>query len=197
MTETRLTLAVLVLQLASRTAVAHAATVNGRVVLGGTVAGAVVYFEGDDEAPSPATAPHAVMDQRNLLFLPAVLPIVRGTVVQFRNSDDVPHNVFSPSRNAGAFDLGRYSRGEARTVTFTEPGEVLVLCNIHMEMEATILVLRDPYFSTIDENGAYRVRDVPAGRYRVRVWRRRWLPATRVVDVPDAETVTVDVQPTP
>jgi len=197
MTESRLTLAVLLSQLAIAPAVVHAATVSGRVMLGGTVAGAVVYLEGEQEAPPPATPPHAVMDQRNLLFQPAVLPIVRGTVVQFRNSDDVPHNVFSPSRNMGAFDLGRYSRGEARTVTFTEPGEVLVLCNIHMEMEATILVLRDPYFSTADENGGYRVRDVPAGRYRVKVWRRRWLPETRVVDVPEAEAFTLDVQPTP
>jgi len=196
MTESRLALVVLVSQLAIAPTVAHAATVTGRVVLGGTVAGAVVYLEGEQEAPPAASPPHAVMDQRNLLFQPAVLAIVRGTVVQFRNSDDVPHNVFSPSR-PGAFDLGRYSRGDARTVTFTDPGEVLVLCNIHMEMEATILVLRDPYFSTADENGGYRVRDVPAGRYRVKIWRRRWLPETRIVDVPDAEAITLDVQPTP
>ena len=193
MAEARVAVAVLIGQLVVGAAVTRAATVSGRVALSGTVAGAVVYLEGERETAPAATPPHAMMDQRNLLFVPAVLPVVRGTVVQFRNSDDVAHNVFSPARNADAFDLGRYSRGEARTVTFTEPGEVLVLCNIHMEMEATILVLRDPYFSTVGEDGSYRVGDVPAGRYRMKVWRRRWLPDTRVVDVPDADAVGIDL----
>jgi hypothetical protein len=133
------------------------------------------------------------MDQRNLAFVPGVLPVVRGTVIEFTNSDDVQHNVFSPSAIAGKFDLGTYGPGATRTVTLDTPGDVRVLCNIHMEMEAHILVLDTPYFSTVPADGRYRIADVPAGTYTVRVWQGRWLSTAQTVDLPAAGTLTVDI----
>lgn len=170
-----------------------AATVEGTITIGGRAApGAVVYLEGAQEAPARPAA-RVVMDQRNLAFAPTVLPIVRGTVVEFTNSDDVQHNVFSPSDGAKKFDLGSYSRGEARRVTFDQLGEIVVLCNIHMEMESRILVLRDPYFAVTRETGAYAIADVPAGTYTLKVWRQRWRPGTRTVEVPESGTLAIDV----
>jgi plastocyanin len=167
---------------------AVAAPIEGTVVVDGAPgAGAIVYLEGSKEAPPPAQPSRVVMDQRNLAFVPRVLPVVRGTVVEFRNSDDVPHNVFSPSTAAHGLDLGTYGHGATRTVTMREPGDLLVLCNIHMEMEARILVLRDPYFATVGADGRYRIAEVPAGTYTVKLWRDGWRPDTRTVDI--AETV--------
>ena len=168
------------------------APVEGTVTIDGAPgAGAVVYLEGSREAPRPAEPPSVVIDQRNLNFAPRVLPIVRGTVVRFHNSDDVLHNVFSPSATVGKFNLGTYGHGEERAVTMNEPGEVLVLCNIHMEMEARVLVLRDPYFATVGADGRYRIADVPPGSYRVRVWRERWRGDERSVEITEpAESTT-------
>ena len=175
---------------------AQAATVTGTIRLRGAAArDAVVYLERmDGPAPHPAP-PRVVMDQKNLAFGPRVLPVVAGTTVEFTNSDDIQHNVFSPSRAAGAFDLGTYSRGETRTVTMPEPGEVLVLSNIHMEMEGHIIVVRDPFFAVTDADGRYRIADVPPGRYAVKVWRGKWLPLERTLEVTDAAAATLDVSP--
>jgi len=175
---------------------AEAATVTGTIRLHGTAADTLVYLERTD-GPAPHSAPPArvVMDQKNLAFAPRVLPIVAGTTVEFTNSDDIQHNVFSPSRVAGAFNLGTYSRGETRSVTMAEPGEVLVLCNIHMEMEGHIVVVRDPYFALTDAAGRYRIQDVPAGRYTVKLWRSSWLPLQRPLDVSGDGDVTFDVEP--
>ncbi len=171
----------------------RATTVAGTVSLDGApAADAVVYLEGAGENPPP-TPGRAVMDQRNLMFVPHVLPIVRGTTVEFTNSDDIQHNVFSPSAIAGKFNLGAYGPGADRTVTFTEPGEVLVLCNIHMEMEARILVLRDPYFALTGPGGAYRIAEVPAGRYTARVWQDAFLPEVRTIDIPPNDDVVLDL----
>jgi len=163
---------------------AQAATVSGTVRVRGTVArDAVVYLERLD-GPAARPAPtRVVMDQKNLTFAPRVLPVVEGTTVEFTNSDDIQHNVFSPSRAAGAFDLGSYSRGESRSVSMHERGEVLVLCNIHMEMEAHIIVVRDPFFAVTGADGGYRIADVPPGRYAVKVWRGSWLPLERELEV--------------
>jgi plastocyanin len=180
---------------------AAAAPIEGMVMLGGAPgAGAVVYLEGSKEAPAPAQPTRVVMDQRNLAFVPRVLAVVRGTVVEFHNSDDVPHNIFSPSTGADALDLGTYGRGATRTVTMREPGDLRVLCNIHMEMEARILVLRDPYFATVGADGRYRIADVPAGSYRLKIWRDGWQPYERTVEVAEtspeaaAAPVVVDVR---
>ena len=169
-----------------------AATVEGVASLQGRAAvRAVVSLEGAAVAAAPA--PHVIMDQKNLAFVPDVLPVARGTVIEFTNSDDVQHNVFSPSARAGKFNLGTYGPGATRTVTLDQPGEVLVLCNIHMEMEAHILVLDTPYFSTVADDGSYRIADVPPGTYTVKIWKAHWRPFAQTIDVPKTGSLTVNI----
>jgi plastocyanin len=173
---------------------AQAGTVDGVVSVNGEPAAyAIVSLERADARPPAAPAPRVVMDQRNLAFVPSVLPVARGTIVEFTNSDDVQHNVFSPSAAAGKFNLGTHGPGAARTVTLDKPGEVLVLCNIHMEMEARILVLDTPFFSTANREGHYRIADVPVGSYAAKVWREHWLPVAQTVEVPAAGDVSVNI----
>ncbi len=173
---------------------AQAGTLEGAVtILGRPATDAVVYLEAPQPAPAPAAPPRVVMDQKNLAFKPRVLPVARGTIVEFTNSDDVQHNVFSPSATSGKFNLGTYGPGAARTVTLDQPGDVLVLCNIHMEMEAHILVLEGPYFSAVAQDGSYRILDVPAGTYTLKVWRARWLPFTQTVELPASGSLTVNI----
>jgi plastocyanin len=186
-------LAVLVALLGVPHAVA-AGTVGGTVTIGGAPArDTVVYLERG--RPAPAGPPRRVsMDQKDLAFVPGVLPVVRGTIIDFTNSDDVQHNVFTPSRVGGKFDLGTYSRGESRSVTLSEAGEVVVLCNIHMEMEARILVLDEPTFGQTRADGTFSVSGVEAGTYRLRIWRRGWLAHTEIVMVPEGDALTLDVR---
>lgn len=170
----------------------QAATLSGTVTISGTQAeGAIVYLESAENHASQPTPAHAVMDQKNLNFVPPVLPVVRGTVVEFTNSDDVLHNVFSPSAVAGKFDLGSYRQGEAHSMTLNEPGDVLILCNIHMEMEAHILVLKDSYFAAVASDGSFQIPEVPSGTYTLRIWHERLLPYTQTLDVPATGTLSV------
>jgi plastocyanin len=172
----------------------RAATIEGVVTVGGRPApSAVVYLEQPAPALPTTPPPRAVMDQKNLTFVPSVLPVRRGTIVAFTNGDDVQHNVFSPSATAHKFDLGTYGPGAVRTIILDEPGEVLVLCNIHMEMEAHILVLDGPYFTTAAGDGSYQIPAVPAGPYTVKIWHRRWLPFAQTVDVPAAGNFTFNI----
>lgn len=174
-----------------------AATLTGRLMIAGAPSSdAVVALRSLAPVRPPssgAAAPHAVMDQRHLSFQPGVLPVLRGTIVEFTNSDDVEHNVFSPSAIADAFDLGTYSHGQSRNVKLDQVGEVHVLCNIHMEMEAHILVLDEPYFAVTDAKGVYAIRDVPAGEYELSVWSNGWLPKTEAVTLPATGETHLDV----
>jgi len=176
----------------------RAGTVEGRLgATGAPAAPTVVYLEGGEAVVRPPGTARAVMDQKNLTFTPSVLPIVRGTTVEFTNSDDVQHNVFSPSKSAAKFNLGTYGPGATRTVTLHEASDVLVLCNIHMEMEGHVLVLDTPYFSTVEADGRYTIPDVPAGTYTLKIWRGRWLPFAKTVEVPAQGSLTIDVESQP
>jgi plastocyanin len=144
----------------------------------------VVYLE---VAPHPAfelpVGPPVVLDQRDEAFLPYVLAITVGTTVEFPNNDRTYHNVFSLSK-ARRFDLGRYPRGQSRSVRFDRPGVVRVFCEIHSHMNAFVLVFAHPYFAVTDGEGRYRLDRVPPGEYQLSVWNDGQVRETRPVRVP-------------
>ena len=111
----------------------------------------------------------ARMDQRNERFVPHVLAIVAGTYVDFPNGDNTYHNVFSLSKTK-EFNLGRYATGKSKAVRFERPGIVRVFCDIHSHMNAFILVFAHRYFAVTDDDGRYRIENVPPGTYTVEVW---------------------------
>jgi plastocyanin len=111
----------------------------------------------------------AVMDQKEMKFIPYVLPVLVGTSVEFPNHDTVWHNVYSKG-GAQDFDLGLYPPGKTRSTTFDKPGVARILCNAHPNMEAFIVVKEHPFFSGADKGGNYRLDVVPLGKYRIQVW---------------------------
>jgi plastocyanin len=111
----------------------------------------------------------AIMDQRNMKFMPYVLPVLIGTLVDFPNNDTNWHNIYSKG-GPNNFDLGLYPPSKTRSATFAKSGVARVLCNVHPNMEAFIVVKEHPYFSSADEAGNYRVDGVPLGTFRVTVW---------------------------
>ena len=126
---------------------------------------AIVYVDG---IAGTFSGEKARLDQRNKVFSPYVLPVVKGTTVQFMNSDDLVHNVFGVG--ADEFNLGNWTKGIVREHTFNKVGEVIILCNVHQEMEAYILVLQNPYFAQLDSGGKFRIANVPSGEYVVTAW---------------------------
>ncbi|MCL4811078.1 MAG: carboxypeptidase regulatory-like domain-containing protein [Vicinamibacteraceae bacterium] len=153
---------------------------------------AVVYLERAPQAAFEERRPaRARIDQRNETFVPHVLAITVGTTVDFPNNDTTYHNVFSLSRPK-PFDLGRYAAGRSRAVTFDRPGIVRVFCDIHSHMSAFILVFAHRYFAVTDDQGRYRIDDVPPGTYVVRAWNEAVPSAGREAVVRAGEAVTLD-----
>ncbi|MGQ3685005.1 MAG: hypothetical protein ACUBOA_08410 [Candidatus Loosdrechtia sp.] len=132
----------------------------------------IVYIEHVPGTFNPP-ADHAVMDQKNMAFIPHVLPIVKGTTVDFLNSDTVRHNIYSPDAVADAMNLGTWFQGEVRSFTFNKLGVASIRCNVHADMLAYILVLQNPYFAMIDNDGRFSITNVPAGTYIIKLWNER------------------------
>lgn len=170
-----------------------AGTIEGRVRGSGAMTDLsnFVIFVDDLEGPIPVPEPPAVLNQKELRFVPHVLVVPVGTWVEFPNSDPVSHNVFSIS-DAKRFNLGMYSRGTVRRLKFDRPGVVELLCNVHMEMAAYILVVKNPFFARSEPDGTYRIEGVPTGRHRLRCWHQALGTQERDVEVPATGSVTVN-----
>jgi plastocyanin len=156
---------------------------------GKALAGAVVTVEAESPVLPPSAPTHATMDQLNLAFVPDVLVVPVHSTVQFPNSDVISHQVYSFS-SARRFQLPLYRGKPYPPVTFDEPGIVTLGCNIHDNMLAYIVVTRAPWFGRTDAGGKWSSPNLPAGRFRLRLWHpllNEPIEVERVIDVSTAE----------
>ncbi len=147
-----------------------------------------------------------VMDQRNLEFIPHVLPVLVGSTVQFPNNDQVDHNIFSMSRTK-KFNLGSYKPGDSKAVLFDKPGIVEIRCDVHAEMAAYILVMKNPYFAVTDKNGHFEIldssyfkqaglkgaTDLLPGKYLIKTWHEKLKSQKKAIVVAGNGEVTIQL----
>lgn len=160
----------------------------------GAIGDAVVYLETvpasvDSALPMPA---HAKLAQKDQCFVPRVIAVPLGGSVDFPNLDPIFHNVFSVSP-MHRFDLGKYPRGESRTVHFTSPGVVNVYCDIHSDMAAFILVLPNRVFVRPRPDGSWDLPNVPAGRYTLCWWHPDFVGGRQELDIGPNGGATADL----
>jgi plastocyanin len=146
----------------------------------------------------PPPEENVKMDQVNLEFIPHVLPIVAGTTVDFLNNDEVMHNVFTPDKEADKFNLGSWPKGEIRSYTFdVDCGDIcspVMLCNVHPEMEAYVVVLKNPYFAVTDKAGNFTIEGVPAGDLQLKLWHEKLKGEGTMVTIPVEGEVEVSLE---
>jgi plastocyanin len=150
---------------------ASAGTISGQV--SGVAGPSVVYVDTISGKTFPASTQHPVIDQKGLVFQPHVTAVQVGTTVDFLNSDSVAHNVFWTSVGGNKklnHNLGTWPKGERKSFKFDNPGAVPILCNVHPEMSAYLVVVPTPYFATSDQAGNYKIENVPDGSYTVIAW---------------------------
>ena len=66
-----------------------------------------------------------------------------------------------------------------------------VKCDQHGWMSAYIVVAEHPYYAVTDDRGAFRLRDVPPGRYTLEAWHEKLGTQTQTVTVGDGESASI------
>ena len=163
---------------------ANAGSISGKV--SGVTGESVVYVDTIAGKTFPAPAAHPLMDQKGMLFQPHMMLVQQGTTVDFQNSDTVNHNVAWTSVGGNkrlAHNLGTWPKGEKRSFKFDNAGVVPLMCYVHPEMAAYIIVSPTPYYAETDKTGAYKIDNVPDGSYSVVAWHEgaKGLPKTVAV----------------
>lgn len=121
---------------------------------------AVVSVVGAEVAASQAaaveSAPAVEIDQRGKRFVSHVTVVAPGREVNFPNSDDIRHSVYSFSGD-NSFELKLYRANDAPPVSFAHQGIVKLGCNIHDNMKAYVVVSNNPTVQVTDDNGNARL----------------------------------------
>ncbi|TAM84412.1 MAG: hypothetical protein EPN47_01705 [Acidobacteria bacterium] len=121
------------------------------------------------------SAARSQLVQKNKQFVPHVIAVEAGSVVDFPNHDPFFHNVFSLF-NGKRFDLGLYEAGSTRSVHFDRAGICYIFCNIHPQMSAVVVVVDTPYFAVSNRQGDVVIPGVPPGQYRLQLWEEHSSP---------------------
>jgi plastocyanin len=150
-----------------------------------------VYLKGGKEQPIPRKV---IVEQHHMTFIPKVTVIPTGSTVTFTNNDKIYHNVFSVSEPK-KFNIDTTDPGDPKSVTFDKTGVVSLLCNVHHEMQAYLIITDSNYSAVSNAAGAFTINDVPAGTYEVVAWSDSAKAAgVTTVTVTDGTTTHVDVK---
>jgi plastocyanin len=152
----------------------------------GAVNDAVLWLERIPAAAESALAlapqPRPKLAQKDQCFMPRVVSVATGGVVDFPNQDPIYHNVFSVS-STRRFDLGKYPKGQSRSVVFPKAGLVNVYCDIHSDMAAFVIVTPNHAYTQPAADGDWALPDLPAGHYLLHAWHPDFGTFEREVDL--------------
>lgn len=145
-----------------------------------------VYVDAIPGKNFDAPTQHVLIDQKKMAFIPHVVVVLKGTTVDFQNSDSVGHNVYWPSISGNkklSHNLGTWPQGQKKSFQFNDLGAASLLCNVHPEMSGYVVVVPTSYFAVTDKDGNFEIKDVPAGHYTLKTWSEEGKPTTQEVDV--------------
>jgi plastocyanin len=140
------------------------------------VKGSVILIEG--VARGKKGTGDVLLDNHQCLFVAHVTAAGPGNQVRVKNSDPVLHNTHGFLGRATVFNLALPTKGQMIDVTkrLQKPGVIRVLCDAHPHMSAWMVVHDNPYVTVTDDNGAFKIADVPPGAYRVTMWHAGFQP---------------------
>jgi plastocyanin len=149
---------------------------------GGGVANAVVSITNISKGKAmEAAAP--VLDQKGCQYVPHVLLFPAGSTVKINNDDGILHNIHTYSTKNAPVNMAQPKFKKTIEAKFDQPEVIKVTCDAHGWMQGWFISEDNPYYAKTDENGNYKLTDVPAGEYEVKVWQEKLGEKTTKVTV--------------
>ncbi|MBI4395243.1 MAG: cytochrome c oxidase subunit II [Candidatus Omnitrophica bacterium] len=169
--------------------------VQERIVINpnGTLKNVFVYVKEGISQEFPVPSAPAVLDQQACTYHPRIQGMQANQKLQIINSDATLHNVHAFAKNSPEFNLGMPMKGMKLEKTFSN-SEVMVKmkCDVHPWMAGYIGVLKHPFFAVTDEQGTFKIENLPPGEYTVEAWHETYGTKTQKITVADEAPQTGD-----
>ena len=135
-----------------------------------------------------------VLDQVGCTYVPHVTGIMKGQDMMIKNSDKTLHNIHSMSEVNSSFNFAMPAKSDPSMKNFSKNEDPFYIkCDVHGWMKAWVMALDHPYFAVTDENGNYKINNVPPGEYEIIFWQEKLsnLPKKKYEIVSNTMSVTV------
>ncbi len=141
----------------------------------GEVKWAVVRIE-DIKEGKPMDAASPSYTNLNCRFEPHVMVAPAGATLKVLNDDDMLHNshffLMEGAAKKNLINMALPKKGQVieNAKILRKEGLVAVQCDAHDFMQGYIWVLANPYGAVTGNKGEFKLTDVPAGTYKLKVW---------------------------
>jgi len=143
----------------------------------------------------PTMADAALLDQRGCTYQPRMVAVMAGQTLTIKNSDDTLHNIHPRPKVNDEFNVGQPRQGMETSKTFDKPELMIpVGCDVHPWMRAYIMVSSHPFFAVTSDDGAFELKNLPAGEYEIEALHASLGSASAKVTVADGESASVDLK---
>jgi hypothetical protein len=113
------------------------------------------------------------LNQKTCRYEPHVLLVPDKGTLQLKSSDPVLHTVHMTG--ASDYNLPFPFANQTVSRTMNREGIVDLRCNAgHVWMNAEMMVVNHPYYSVTDEDGNFKLTNVPPGEYEIEAWHEGW-----------------------
>lgn len=127
------------------------------------------------------------IDNNKCYFDPLVGVAYKGGNFVIKNSDPFMHNtnlgILLKDKRSTVYNLALPTMGQVITKPIRRTGLHEVKCDAHEWMRAFVYVSEHPYVAVTDASGNFEIKDLPPGKYKVRIWHEGFGSVTKDVEV--------------
>jgi hypothetical protein len=153
--------------------------------------GPVLVYVAEASAPLPhAETSGAHLSLTGAKTAPPLIALALSSVLVIENADKRAHRIVAQSDREPR-DLGLLAPGQTCKLVVRETGVIPLVCALHKEAVAEIVVLAHAAFTFADANGGFRLSGLPPGLATVVAYSPRFGEVSREVTVPDTGEVEV------
>ena len=132
---------------------------------------------------------NSTLDQKGCEYQPHIVLMPAGGNIDILNSDGILHNIHTYSDKNPPLNRAQPKFKKTMTETFKDPERVRLSCDVHGWMQGWLVVEDSPYYAVTDDKGNFKITDIPAGDYEVKVWQEKLGEGTQKITVkPGADT---------
>src|SRR5882672_6540236 len=167
---------------------------NGNVpvqTIGGAKAETLVVLENLKGAHAPP-ARTVTVEIGGLDARPRLVIMGPGSVVEIKNTGKLTHE-FSTPETPSVMSAERLGPGSTRHVKFENLGGYVIRDAEYPHIMISVIVIDSPYYSTLDEKGAFSIASVPDGKAKLRIWTRGAWASEQEIETGKREDLNIKV----
>jgi hypothetical protein len=151
----------------------------------------VVVYISAGEPPSPIPSEPTRFDQKGCTYVPHVLPMQAGQILQIYNDDPLSHTIHPRPHVNPEWNKSQQKGSMPINTSWDKPEFIEVKCDIHAWMHSYFAVLNTSHYSVSDDNGNFSLKGLPPGKYTITAWHEQYGTQSQEVIVSGTETKNI------